>query len=192
MTAASGRRSTIWKWTICGLLLLATMLNYMDRQTLSLTITEISAELGLNNEQYGNLETGFGFAFAGGAICFGLLVDRFSVRWLYPLVFAGWSLAGIAAAYAELVGGWLTPILSAMSPSMRASAEANPASMDAYLGLMACRVVLGFFEAGHWPCALVTTQNGCYRAPTARWETACCRAALRSAPYSHRWSCWGW
>jgi ACS family hexuronate transporter-like MFS transporter len=31
-------------------------------------------------------------------------------------------------------------------------------SDQAYLGFMLCRVALGFFESGHWPCALVTTQ----------------------------------
>jgi ACS family hexuronate transporter-like MFS transporter len=28
-----------------------------------------------------------------------------------------------------------------------------------YVGLLTCRIVLGFFEAGQWPCALVTTQR---------------------------------
>ena len=42
---STGSRS---KWWVCGLLLLALMLNYMDRQTLSLTIVPISKELGLD------------------------------------------------------------------------------------------------------------------------------------------------
>lgn len=33
-----------------------------------------------------------------------------------------------------------------------------------FLGLFVCRVVLGVFEAGHWPCALVTTQRMLTRA----------------------------
>ena len=48
------------------MLLLATMLNYMDRQTLSQSATDISKELGLSNEDYGKLEQAFGFAFADG------------------------------------------------------------------------------------------------------------------------------
>jgi len=57
MSPSSGN---VGKWWVCGLLLLALMLNYMDRQTLSLTIVPISAELGLSNTQYGQLEKGFG------------------------------------------------------------------------------------------------------------------------------------
>ena len=34
--------SQSWRWMICGLILLATMLNYMDRQTLSQAATDIT------------------------------------------------------------------------------------------------------------------------------------------------------
>ena len=57
-------RSATWKWSVCGMLLLATMLNYMDRQTLSQSATDIQKELSLDDAQYGRLEMGFGFAFA--------------------------------------------------------------------------------------------------------------------------------
>ena len=60
-------RGADWKWLICGLLLLATMLNYMDRLTLNLTAVEIKKEMGLDNEQYGQIEWVFGIGFAFGA-----------------------------------------------------------------------------------------------------------------------------
>lgn len=116
------------KWWICGLLLLATTINYMDRMTLANAATRITQEFSLSDEQYGQLELGFGWAFAAGSLLFGLLADRVSVRWLYPAVLFGWSAAGWASGAVE-------------------SAES----------LLWCRVVLGFFEAGHWPCALKTT-----------------------------------
>jgi ACS family hexuronate transporter-like MFS transporter len=144
MNGAPAVRPDSWRWTICGLLLLATMLNYMDRQTLAQLATTIQAEFKLNDNQYGELEMGFGFAFAAGALFFGYLVDRLSPRWLYPAVLIGWSLAGIATGYADRVAEAL--------PSWLAGED------RAFHGFLVCRVVLGFFEAGHWPCALVTTQ----------------------------------
>lgn len=147
MSISGGARSPQWKWYICGILLLATMLNYMDRQTLANTITDIGKELGLNNEQYGQLEFGFGMAFAAGGILVGFLVDRLSVRWMYPLVLIGWSSAGIATAYAAEIGEWLQ------------SAGFGGGAPPGYVGLMACRITLGLFEAGQWPCALVTSQR---------------------------------
>jgi MFS transporter, ACS family, hexuronate transporter len=144
-------RPPAWKWTVCGLLLLATMLNYMDRQTLAQLATTIRAEYGLGPDHYGNLEMGFGLAFAAGALAFGWLVDKIGARWLYPLVLIGWSAAGIATAYGAEIGAFLL--------SLAGSSTAADEGEAAYAGLMACRVTLGFFEAGHWPCALVTTQT---------------------------------
>ena len=62
--ATETERSQLWIWWVCGLLLLASTINYMDRQTLSNTAVRIKTELNLNNEQYGSLETAFGLAFA--------------------------------------------------------------------------------------------------------------------------------
>lgn len=121
-------RSHTWKWYVCGLLLLATTINYMDRVTLANASVRVTKEFGLSEEQYGNLELIFGWAFAAGSLVFGLLADRVRVYWLYPVVLAGWSVMG-------MVSGWTS----------------------SYTELLVCRMLLGFFEAGHWPCALKTT-----------------------------------
>jgi ACS family hexuronate transporter-like MFS transporter len=122
-------RPAWFRWYICGLLLLATTINYMDRQTLSNMKTKIQAALDFLDEPYGDLELGFGLAFAAGALFFGFLADYVSVRWLYAIVLVAWSLVGVATGYVR-----------------------------DYDDLLICRVLLGFFEAGHWPCALRTTQ----------------------------------
>lgn len=167
-------RSPQWKWAVCGLLLLATMLLYMDRQTLAQTSAAITKHVGINDQQYGRLEFGFGMAFAAGAVLFGFLVDRIPVRWLYPIALCGWSLAGVATAHSSAIGAalveGLTPLLGppeewllAFTNLSREQAAWDPERQMGlagdFLGLFACRVVLGIFEAGHWPCALVTTQR---------------------------------
>jgi MFS transporter, ACS family, hexuronate transporter len=160
MSGASAQRSDRWRYSVCGLLLLATMLNYMDRMTLAQLATTIQAEYRLDDEQYGGLEMGFGFAFAAGALAFGFLADRMSVRWLYPAVLLGWSLAGIATAYATEIGIEFSYFLPTSIPGYDAGTwpVAPPSPGQAYLGFLVCRIALGFFEAGHWPCALITTQ----------------------------------
>jgi MFS transporter, ACS family, hexuronate transporter len=137
-------RSNTWRYGVCGLLLCATMLLYMDRLTISVLAKRICDEYGFSNEQYGGLDTGLSYAFAAGAFFFGFVVDRIGPRWLYPGVLIAWSAAGVATAYSESIGAWLRPDAS--------SAE------QTYYGFLACRIALGFFESGHWPCALVTTQ----------------------------------
>src|SRR5271155_1232074 len=93
-TAAAADRVAVRTWAILGLLLLATMLMYMDRQALAQQKTEILGALDLTNEDYGRLEQGFGLAFAVGGIVTGLLADKVSPRWLYPAVLLGWSTVG--------------------------------------------------------------------------------------------------
>lgn len=117
-------------WWISGLLLLATMVNYMDRQTLANLAVRITDELRLSQEQYGNIEFAFGWGFAIGSLAFGILADRISVRLLYPAVLLAWSAVGLITGLSE-----------------------------GYSALLLCRAMLGFFEAGHWPCALRTTQQ---------------------------------
>jgi ACS family hexuronate transporter-like MFS transporter len=123
-------RSRSWRWGVCVLLLLATTINYMDRLTLSTAASRIMGELRLTNEQYGTLEFSFGLAFAAGSLLFGFLADRMNVRFLYPVVLLLWSSMGFATAFSK-----------------------------SYDGLLLCRTLLGFFEAGHWPCGLKTVQR---------------------------------
>jgi MFS transporter, ACS family, hexuronate transporter len=130
LEASAPPRGPAWKWWVCGLLLLATVINYMDRLTINQTAQRIKIELHLSNEQYGQIEFAFGVAFALGALLSGALADRVNVRWLFPAVLLGWSLAGFTTGFAANLHG-----------------------------LLVCRFVLGLFEAGNWPCALRTTQR---------------------------------
>ena len=116
-----------WKWWICGLLLLATMVNYMDRLTLNLLAPRIQTEMHLNAIDYGRVESGFAVAFAFGAIVVGWLADRGNVYWVYPATVLVWSAAGFATGFTQ-----------------------------GFFWLFACRFFLGLAESGHWPCALRT------------------------------------
>ncbi len=122
-------RSTSWRWWITGLLLLATMLNYMDRQTLASVAKRITDEFHLSQEQYGEMEFAFGWGFAAGSLVFGILADIVSVRRLYVIVLLGWSAMGLLSGLTH-----------------------------GFASMLACRAFLGFFESGQWPCALRTTQ----------------------------------
>jgi ACS family hexuronate transporter-like MFS transporter len=127
-SSAAPVRPASWKWWITGLLLLATMINYMDRVTLANASVRVTEEMQLNDQQYGNLELAFGWAFAAGSLVFGILADRWRIYFLYPAVLACWSIMGVVSGFSQ-----------------------------GFTGLLVCRGLLGFFEAGHWPCALKTT-----------------------------------
>src|SRR4051812_22417918 len=94
----SPNKSTAWKWWLTFVLFLATVLTYLDRQTLSLCAPMISQEFKLSNEQYGQLVAAFRYAYAFTHIPAGWLADHFSVRAIYALAVGLWSLAGAAGA----------------------------------------------------------------------------------------------
>ena len=137
----------MWKWYVCGILFLATLLNYMDRQALAITLPELKVTYALDEGRIGYLEGYFGYAFAVGSIVFGLLVDRVGPRILYPIVLAGWSLMGVATSAAS--EPWVKELLEN---------EGDPPGTAVFRWLLICRTLLGLFEAGHWPCALITAR----------------------------------
>ena len=129
-TETAPQSSLAFKWWLCILLLLATTLNSMDRQALSQTSKRVQRYFEISNQELGTLESAFNAAFAIGALGIGWLVDRGNVRWIYPIAVVGWSMAGFAAGFAE-----------------------------SYWFLLACRFWLGLFEAGNWPCGVLTVKR---------------------------------
>lgn len=119
-----------WKWWICFLLLLATTLNYMDRQALAQTATDITKDFGINNSQYSDLITLFNVGFGVGALLFGWLVDKANLRWVYAGLVLAWSAVGFATGFVQ-----------------------------AFIPLLICRLLLGVFEAGNWPCGILTVKR---------------------------------
>jgi len=127
--------------------MLATLLNYMDRQVLPQIATELKEQYGLDNARYGLVGRNFAWAFALGSVFFGFIADRIGPRLLYPCVIVCWSAAGLA-----------TPLMANPEYSVLVEDPNDPGS-GPFRWLLLCRTILGFFEAGHWPCALLTARQ---------------------------------
>ena len=57
------RSMSQFRWVICGMLFLATLVNYMDRQVLSLTYTDfIAVDFHWNDNDYGNITAIFSWS----------------------------------------------------------------------------------------------------------------------------------
>lgn len=125
---AAGRPSTRYRWTICAMMLFATTINYMDRQTLGLLAPLMQADIGWSQVQYAQTVMIFTAAYALGLMLFGRLADRVSTRLVYGGAMAMWSAAAMLHALAASVPGFA-----------------------------AVRGLLGFAEASNFPVALRTT-----------------------------------
>jgi len=123
-------RSSRWTWELCSVLLAATLLNYATRFVFTQNAVPVKEALGIGDAGYGEVNSYFALGFAFGALLFGALADRISVRWLYPFLLLAWSAANVGCALVDSLGA-----------------------------LNLCCFLVALFEAGHWPCALRTTQR---------------------------------
>ena len=68
------------RWWIGGLLFASTVINYIDRQTLSLLAPYLKLEYHWTNSDYANIAIAFRVAYSIGQTAFGRLMDRIGTR----------------------------------------------------------------------------------------------------------------
>ncbi|MHB8519622.1 MAG: MFS transporter [Limisphaerales bacterium] len=95
------------RWSIVGLLFVASLINYFDRATISFAMPLISDELHINEAQQGILLSAFFWSYALMQMPVGWCADRVNLRWLYAGAFVLWSMAqgliGLARSLTALV-----------------------------------------------------------------------------------------
>jgi len=96
------------RWTIVGLLFIASLINYLDRAAISFALPSISHDLNLLPATKGLLLSSFFWSYALVQIPIGWASDRFNLYWLYAAAFAVWSVAqgltGVATSLTMLIG----------------------------------------------------------------------------------------
>ncbi len=124
------------RWVVCGLLFMATTINYMDRTALGLVEPILRHILGgdqniaLYNRRYSDIVNCFIFAYGLGFLIAGRVVDRVGVKKGYALSIAVWALASLSHVFAR------TPV-----------------------GFGMARFALGIGESGNFPSALKATAD---------------------------------
>jgi ACS family hexuronate transporter-like MFS transporter len=89
------------RWVIVALLFLASVLNYVDRQALSLLAPTIQRDLHLTDEDYASILNWFLVAYTVASLLSGRLVDKFGVRAGLAFFVGWWSIANIFTAFAR-------------------------------------------------------------------------------------------
>ncbi len=112
------------RWWIAGLVFLATLINFLDRLTISVLAPVITAQLGLTNLQFASINTWFLVAYTASQGLSGKLYDRIGTRRGFAISIVVWSSAAMAHAFARGLAS-----------------------------LSCLRFVLGLGEAGNWPGA---------------------------------------
>ena len=112
-------RSTGHRWGIVSLLFAASLINYIDRASLSLALPVIGVDLHLDPTEKGLLLSAFFWSYALMQVPIGLCLDRYPIRWVYAGMFAIWSLAcGFTGFVGSLTSFLLLRILLGIGESV--------------------------------------------------------------------------
>lgn len=118
------------RWWVIALIALATIINYIDRQALSVLWPSIAEDLFPDesaferNQIYATISVVFVFSYAFGQAIFGKIFDWVGTRLGFVLAIGVWSIATILHAFAQGVASFAI-----------------------------FRAILGIAEAGNWPGA---------------------------------------
>jgi len=122
--AATRRPVSNLRWWIGGILLASTIVNYIDRQTLSLLAPFLKVEYHWTNTDYANIVIGFRIAYTLGQTIFGRFMDRVGTRRGLSLTVMFYSIVSMATSLAR-----------------------------GFYSFAAFRFLLGAGESGNWPGA---------------------------------------
>jgi ACS family hexuronate transporter-like MFS transporter len=95
-----------YRWWICALLFVATVVNYTDRQVLGILADTLQAEIGWSERDYGFVVAAFSTAYAIALLVWGTIIDRVGTRLGYSLAVTLWNLAAMAHALARTAFGF--------------------------------------------------------------------------------------
>ena len=99
-------RRTGYRWVICGLIFLATTINYIDRQVISILAPYLTDEFGWSEVDYASIVQWFSISYGFGYLLMGRLSDLIGVKRGYAVSITGWSLAAMAHAVVSTVPGF--------------------------------------------------------------------------------------
>jgi MFS transporter, ACS family, hexuronate transporter len=90
-----------YKWIILALLFLASVINFIDRQSLSILARTIQDALNISDMGYSTVVQMFLFAYMLSFLVAGWITDRLGIRWSLTLFIAWWSIANVLTGFAN-------------------------------------------------------------------------------------------
>lgn len=161
---SSDTRMTNFRWIVCSLLFIALVINYLDRQVLSLTWKNfISPEFGWNDADYGLITGVFSIVYAVSMLFAGKFVDYIGTKKGYLWAIGIWSAGACLHAFCGIAtcgivsGHWTLSFNVARETIESLRMTSDMAVMITTVSVwlfLAARCVLSFGEAGNFPCSI--------------------------------------
>jgi MFS transporter, ACS family, hexuronate transporter len=93
--------NTHLRWWIVWTLFCSTVINYIDRQTLSVLVPVVTKELHMTHEDYSYVVSAFQIAYACMWLIGGLIIDLIGTRLGLTLAMIWWSISSMLPALAR-------------------------------------------------------------------------------------------
>src|SRR5258708_29293803 len=89
------------RWLMISFAFWATVINYLDRQTLSVAAPVLREQFHLSNVEYSRVVFAFLLAYTLGNGISGMTIDRLGTKLGYALCMGWWSVAALLHAFAR-------------------------------------------------------------------------------------------
>ncbi len=154
---SKAQRMTNFRWWLCALLFVATTVNYLDRQVLSLTWKDfISADFHWTDSQYGSITGFFSIFYAVACLFSGKFIDRLGTRKGYLWAIFIWSVGACMHAACGWAALKWVGVESMEAAKNSADIVLLISTVSVYM-FMFCRAVLALGESGNFPAAIKVT-----------------------------------
>ena len=155
-----------FRWVICALLFLATTINYMDRQVLSLTWKDfIAPDFHWTDSHYGTITGMFSLFYAIANLFAGKFIDWMGTKKGYLIAIFVWSVGACLHAacgwtalglFVWSVGACLHAACGWTALGLAGGSITALTTISVWL-FLACRLILAVGEAGNFPAAIKAT-----------------------------------
>lgn len=164
---SNSTKMTNYRWIVCSMLFIALVVNYMDRQVLSLTWKDfIAPEFNWDNADYGLITGCFSLVYAVSMLFVGRFIDFMGTKRGYLWAIGIWSAGACLHAFCGIItngivsGDWIFSFVGARDNlfALRAASDASHIALmittvSVWL-FLAARCVLSFGESGNFPASI--------------------------------------
>ncbi|MDR1865596.1 MAG: MFS transporter [Bacteroidales bacterium] len=151
-------KMTNFRWVICAMLFVATTINYLDRQVLSLTWDEfIKPEFHWNDTHYGNITSIFSIVYAVCLLFAGRFVDWIGTKKGFLIAIGVWSVGACLHAVCGIVTEAYVGLHSAAELAAQVGDAAVVIATVSMYSFLVARCILALGESGNFPAAIKVT-----------------------------------
>ena len=98
-STATPAKPSNYRWVMCGLLVMAMIINYTHRQMFGLLKATVSPEMGWDEEAFARVVFWFQCAYAIAYVGFGAMMDKIGARVGYAIAFTIWNLSHMLTGF---------------------------------------------------------------------------------------------